>query len=214
MVAVLEETSTVTLDVKPSMLVAAFTNAAAWCSKESMRPVLHGASIEWTDSLVRIVATDSYRLLVQELPRNGQPGDEGQAIVGRDDLVMFVKYLKAADKLFLGLPSFPCLLFDDRTVTCRTAFGSVSGRLIDAEFPNWRQLGSDGPVETGTAGVSTAVIPKFLADFGKLAHLNGDKNACLIIEPAETALKPFRFELKHREAGQRVYGLLMPVRTS
>lgn len=211
-----EQALSVTLDVSPSALVAAFTNAALFCGRDKMRPILCGASVEWTPRQVRVVATDSYRLLVQEIPRDHEDDAghdvEGERLISRDDLIMFTKQLKACDKLFLGLRSFPCLAFGDGDVTVKTAFGSFTAKTAPFDYPNWRQLGSHEVQVPGVTGVSTLVNPAFLADIGKLHHLEVNKQASVCISPAVDHLKPFGFEVSHGGAGFRMYGLLMPVR--
>lgn len=195
----------------PRVLQAACKNAVLFSERSELRPVLHGALFELEKDLVRVVATDSYRLLVQEFPAECSGIDiRDKFIVDRDDLAAWAKVkVPANDK------RPPVLEFtgegSDRSIVASFPGSTLTGRLVDGDFPNWRQL-VEKPSECGAPALFN---PAFLADFGKLEPLSGESrarwNGAVRVMLNENGLKPARFELT-QQGSACVYGLLMPVR--
>lgn len=119
-------------------LAAVLDCVTAGASVDDARPVLCGVLLEWggpsADGRVRLVATDSYRLHVAELP-GAYAGREGEAIVPRRALVAVRKHLgkRAAGRLVLRAHDAELgIVLPDGT--------HVVSRLIEGEFPNYRKL--------------------------------------------------------------------------
>ena len=121
-------------------------------SRDDARPILTGVLLVAEGSGLRLVATDSYRLAVRDLP--GESGLaahlSGAAAEGRHVLVP-AKALGELQRL-LGSGAAPGsatapgtenqveLSFSDRDASFDTGRARVSTRLIEGQFPNYQQL--------------------------------------------------------------------------
>lgn len=122
-------------------------------STDTSRPVLQAVCFEGSEA----IATDSYRLahvtVTEKLPEGDQPNHlvPARAILGLD---------AAVTKLTLG----------ERQVKAQVEDGAWWARLIEAKFPNWRNL---------EAGTEPTVRVRFLADrlagvLSRARHVTGD----------------------------------------
>jgi len=103
-------------------------------SRDDNRPILTGVLVSIDGNGLRMVATDSYRLAVKQTGMESGPAEEVQAIVP-------VKALNEVARLATAMDgeSIAVLVGENQAV-----FGLgdlvVATRLIDGQFPNYRQL--------------------------------------------------------------------------
>lgn len=196
--------------------LAAVTVAAG---KDDTPPTLTGVRIEWEPGVIRMVATDRFRLAVTEWRGESvKDAVAGSALVPAKELAAYVKGLPKPSR---GFPDFPVTLTLDVienshstshavTFTCTTYDGQQVRRVVglDGDFPKWALLFPDERELAASEGVSTvAYNPHYLADLAKM--------------PQDRKADPVRisFTTPHRPAvcqgeGSHVQWryLLMPVR--
>jgi DNA polymerase III subunit beta len=118
-------------------------------SRDDARPILTGVLLVAEGSGLRLVATDSYRLAVRDLPGETvlAAALSGAAADGRHVLVP-AKALGELQRLLTpaapagadGLAAQVELSFTDRDACFDTGKARVSTRLIEGQFPNYQQL--------------------------------------------------------------------------
>lgn len=116
------------VQVDGKALVAALGQVTVAASSDSARPILTGVLIENGDRGLRMVATDSYRLAVRDLVDAEVDGSGLVPARGLRELGRTV----AADVI--------SVVIQDREVVFASERGSLSVRLIEGSFPNYRQL--------------------------------------------------------------------------
>ena len=100
-------------------------------STDDARPILTGVLLAATAEGVRLVATDSYRLAVRDLPGVSMLPEGQKVLVGAKGLGEVQRLLGDGEiEVFLG----------ERDVTFRLAHTEVTARLIEGDFPNYQQL--------------------------------------------------------------------------
>jgi len=111
---------------------AAVSQVARAASRDEARPILTGVLLEINREGLTLVATDSYRLAVRELTATAE--GEGKALVPERALTEAGRAAAADEKGQLELYVEPS----------QVAFVSgslmLTSRLIEGEFPNYRQL--------------------------------------------------------------------------
>jgi DNA polymerase-3 subunit beta len=116
------------LEVDGDELVGALAQVMVAASHDDARPVLTGVFFEAQDGPLRLVATDSYRLAVCDVP----------AVRGTLSALIPARALRelhrtvGATRLQVGVGS--------REVSFGSDKGSLTARLIEGTFPNYRQL--------------------------------------------------------------------------
>lgn len=109
--------------------VAQVTRAA---SRDEARPILTGVLLEVSREGLTMVATDSYRLAVRELTATSE--GEARALVPE-------RALSEAGRAAAGEEKGEVELFVDQSqVAFRSGGLTLTSRLIEGEFPNYRQL--------------------------------------------------------------------------
>jgi DNA polymerase-3 subunit beta len=116
-------------------------------SRDDARPILTGVLLVAEGSGLRLVATDSYRLAVRDLPGETTLAAalSGAAAEGRHVLVP-AKALGELQRLLAGSTAAEGggtqveFSFSDREASFDTARARVSTRLIEGQFPNYQQL--------------------------------------------------------------------------
>jgi DNA polymerase-3 subunit beta len=106
-------------------------------SRDDARPILTGVLVASTGQGVRLVATDSYRLAVRDLPGVTLLPEGQKVLVGAKGLGELQRLLADGDvEVYLG----------ERYVTFRLASGTteLTARLIEGDFPNYEQLVPSG----------------------------------------------------------------------
>ena len=120
------------VEVDGAQLTHALTQVGVAASGDDARPTLTGVLFEANDGELRLVATDSYRLAVREVP--------GVATEG----VKLVPY-RALRELARTVGSGPMkVALGEREASFVTDQGRLTVRVIDATFPNYRQLLPEG----------------------------------------------------------------------
>lgn len=120
--------------VEKASFLATVDRVAASASRDETRPVLMGVLVQVAKNVVRMVATDSYRLSVKETPVEASVKDKMQAIVPARCLMELSRVTAgvAADSITV-VPTHNQILFQTGEVL-------IISRLIDGQFPNHKQL--------------------------------------------------------------------------
>lgn len=154
--------------------------------RDANRPVLTGVLLTAEDGDLRLVATDSYRLALRDLPGVSVLGDVTKVIVPARALTELGRVLDDDDELSVRL--------EGDVASFAVADTTVTTRLIDAEYPNYRALiPSSQPNEL--------VV-------GREALLESVRRVALMVQsshsPIRLVMAPDRFELVaiHPESGE------------
>lgn len=120
--------------VEKGAFLSTIDRVATSASRDETRPVLMGVLVQVAKNVVRMVATDSYRLSVKETPADASVKEKMQAIVPSRALTELSRIAAglAADKVTI-VPTHNQILFQCGEVL-------VISRLIDGQFPNYKQL--------------------------------------------------------------------------
>jgi DNA polymerase-3 subunit beta len=120
--------------VSRGAFVETVDRVAPSASRDETRPVLTGVLIQFARNSVRMVATDSYRLSVKETPVDSSVSVTSQVITPARSLLELSRIAAASDDETIAiLPTDNQILFEVGGV-------SLVSRLIDGQFPNYRQL--------------------------------------------------------------------------
>jgi len=120
----------VTLDAK--VLAEALRQVVAAASADESRPILTGVLMAAEAEGLRLVATDSYRLAVRDLPGTSFLAEGQNVLVPSSALKELNRVLNHADEVTLRL--------GDRDAAFELGGVSLITRLIEGEFPNYRTL--------------------------------------------------------------------------
>jgi len=120
--------------VEKAAFLETIDRVAPSASRDETRPVLTGVLIHVAKSSVKMVATDSYRLSVKETTLSASVADKVQAIIPARSLTELSRIgaASSADSI-LVVPTDNQVLFEVGGVW-------IVSRLIDGQFPNYRQL--------------------------------------------------------------------------
>jgi DNA polymerase-3 subunit beta len=110
----------------------AIGQVARAASRDEARPVLTGVLVEVSREGVTLVATDSYRLAVRDLVATS--AGESKAIVPERALSEAGRAAQAMEKGEIEV------LLDESQITFTVGALTLTSRLIEGEFPNYRQL--------------------------------------------------------------------------
>ena len=102
-------------------------------SNEDSRPILTGVLMAAEGSGLRMVSTDSYRLVVRDLPGAGVLSEGQKVLVPSRALGELQRLLGSTD-------TEVALRLGAHDATFSTATVALTTRLIEGEFPNYRQL--------------------------------------------------------------------------
>ncbi len=120
----------VTLDA--ATFSAALTQVVRAASRDDARPILTGVLLAAEAGGLRLVATDSYRLALRDLPGTSLLAEGKQVLVPARALGELTRVLGAAPAVTLRLGA------DHATFEAGNV--RLTTRLIEGEFPNYRQL--------------------------------------------------------------------------
>jgi len=101
-------------------------------STDEARPILTGVLLTAENGGLRMVATDSYRLAVRDLAEHEVLGPDQKVLVPGRALNELQRLVGGGDDLTMRL--------GDRDATFEVGGTRLSTRLIEGEFPNYRQL--------------------------------------------------------------------------
>jgi DNA polymerase-3 subunit beta len=111
---------------------AALRQVARAASSDESRPLLTGVLMAAEDDGLRLVATDSYRLAVRDLPGTTVLEAGRKVLVPSRALNELARLVSSAEEI--------TLLLGGREATFLVGSAQLSTRLIEGEFPNYRQL--------------------------------------------------------------------------
>ncbi len=120
----------VTLDA--AALAAALHQVVRAASKDDARPILAGVLMTAEPGGLRLVATDSYRLAMRDLPGTTLMSEGQHVLVPARALGELGRVLSNAEQVTLRL--------GHDQASFEVASVRVTTRLIEGEFPNYRQL--------------------------------------------------------------------------
>jgi DNA polymerase-3 subunit beta len=101
-------------------------------SSDDARPILTGVLLASEGDGLRLVATDSYRLAVRDL--------EGTSVLGHDQKVLVPSRALQELQRLLGNEAEITLRLGEREATFEVGTTRLTTRLIEGEFPPYRQL--------------------------------------------------------------------------
>lgn len=101
-------------------------------STDDARPILTGVLFTAEDGGLRMVATDSYRLAVRDLPGQQALADGQKVLVPGRALGELARLVGSGTELVMRL--------GDRDASFEVGTTRLTTRLIEGEFPNYRQL--------------------------------------------------------------------------
>ena len=162
--------------VPEAAFVETINMVARSASRDETRPILTGILVSASESELRMVATDSYRLSVKEtrLEAPLQGGFEANVPARALQELARIAQQAGADELTVGVR--------DNQIVFEIAGTVLSSRLIDGQFPNYRQLLPDAyEHELTLAGGE-------LTDVVRRISLMAQKNAPLRLAFAEGEL--------------------------
>lgn len=117
------------VDVNGEVLIGALGQVGVAASTDEARPTLTGVLFEAEGDALRLVATDSYRLAVRDLPEVSASGSS-----------KLVPY-RALRELSRSIgDSKMNVALGEREAAFATDRGRLTARVIDSTFPNYRQL--------------------------------------------------------------------------
>src|SRR5439155_26597585 len=133
---VLQELAGTRVSVKTSELAEAIAQVTRAASRDEARPILTGVLLEISREGLTMVATDSYRLSMRELAATAE--GEAKALIPERALTEVGRAASGDEK---GEAE---LLVDQSQATFRIGGLTLTSRLIEGEFPNYRQLLPEG----------------------------------------------------------------------
>lgn len=101
-------------------------------SSDELRQILTGVLMTAENGGLRLVATDSYRLAVRDLP--------GTTVLATDQKVIVPGRALSEVQRLVGSGDTVTLRLGEREATFEVGHMSLMTRLIEGEFPNYRQL--------------------------------------------------------------------------
>jgi len=116
------------IEVAGKDLIEALNQVGVAASGDEARPTLTGVLFEEHEGALRLVATDSYRLAVRDVPSIGVEGSR---------LVPYRALRELQRTVGDGAMS---VILGERAAMFETERGRLTVRIIDATFPNYRQL--------------------------------------------------------------------------
>ena len=128
----LQEPSGTKVTAESAAFAEAVGQVARGASRDEARPVLTGVLLEVSREGVVMVATDSYRLAVRDLVATAD--SEAKAIVPERAMSEAGRAAAADEKGSIEL------FVDESQVSFRIGTLTLTSRLIEGEFPNYRQL--------------------------------------------------------------------------
>ena len=128
----LQEPSGTQVSVEAGRFAEAVSQVGRAASHDEARPVLTGVLLEISREGVVLVATDSYRLAIRDLVATASA--EARAIVPERALSEAGRAASADEKGGVELS------VDESQVSFRIGALTLTSRLIEGEFPNYRQL--------------------------------------------------------------------------
>lgn len=118
--------------VPAAAFAATVSRVSRSASRDETRPILTGVLVSADGASLRMVATDSYRLSVKETTLETPVSEPFEANVPARALEELVRLAEGREVITIGVRANQ-VVFEAGDVT-------LSSRLIDGQFPNYRQL--------------------------------------------------------------------------
>jgi len=164
--------------VRPDVFAEAVTQVAVAAGRDDTLPMLTGIRLEIEGAKLTMAATDRFRLAVREL--EWEPGDAGLSTA----VLVPARTLADAAKTLTGKDAVQLALADRDGMLGLSGNGRQSTtRLLDAEFPKYRQL---LPTEHTSAAI-LEIAP--LVEAIKRVSLVADRGAQVRMEFTEGSLR-------------------------
>jgi DNA polymerase III subunit beta len=128
----LPEPAAETVELDAAALADALRQVVSAASADESRPILTGVLLAAEGDGLRLVATDSYRLAVRDLPGTSVLAEGQSVLVPSNALKELTRVLGDADTVTLRL--------GERDVGFEVGNVRLMSRLIEGEFPNYRGL--------------------------------------------------------------------------
>lgn len=151
--------SSTTFSVNATDLHDALANVLPHTDKDNVLPVLCAVQVEvGADGTVLFVATDRYTLAVVEVVTHPDtdvvPGSFLMPAALAKDVAKMAKAVRYGDVTFTA---------DDSAITAGTVESTLSGRIVDGQFPKWPALfpADVDPAATERIGLGAANLAKF-----------------------------------------------------
>ena len=174
-----DETGVVAAD----LFTEAVSQVAVAAGKDDTLPMLTGIRVEISGDKVVLAATDRFRLAVRELTWSSTtPGLEAAVLVPGKTLAEVAKSVTAGTDVHLALGTGESV-GEERLLGISSGGRRSSTRLLDTEFPKYRQL-----LPTEHTAVATIVVAE-LADAIKRVALVADRGAQVRMEFGDGAVR-------------------------
>jgi len=128
----LAEPSGASVNLEAQNFATAVNQVLKAASADLDRPILRGVQMENEDDGLRLVATDSYRLAVRDLPGITILDADQSVLVPSNALTEVVRMIDDTDSLSMRV--------GERDVSFEVGTTRVTTRLIEGQFPNYRSL--------------------------------------------------------------------------
>lgn len=174
-----DETGVVAAD----LFTEAVSQVAVAAGKDDTLPMLTGIRVEISGDKVVLAATDRFRLAVRELTWSSTtPGLEAAVLVPGKTLAEVAKSVTAGTDVHLALGTGESV-GEERLLGISSGGRRSSTRLLDTEFPKYRQLLPTEHTAVATIGVAE------LADAIKRVALVADRGAQVRMEFGDGAVR-------------------------
>lgn len=173
-----EETGVLSADV----FAEAIGQVAVAAGRDDSLPMLTGIRVEITGNTVVLAATDRFRLAVRELTWSAAPGTEAAVLVPAKTLAEAAKASTDGTEVHLALGA-GSEVGSDGLLGITSAGKRSTTRLLDAEFPKFRQLLPSEHLAVATIGVAE------LTEAIKRVALVADRGAQVRLELSDGTLR-------------------------
>ncbi|MEB3033932.1 DNA polymerase III subunit beta [[Mycobacterium] nativiensis] len=173
-----EETGVLSAD----LFAEAISQVAVAAGRDDTLPMLTGIRVEISGNTVVLAATDRFRLAVRELTWSAAPGTEAAVLVPAKTLAEAAKASSDGTEVHLALGAGSAVGSDGLLGITSSGKRSTT-RLLDAEFPKFRQLLPSEHLAVATIGVAE------LTEAIKRVALVADRGAQVRMELSEGTLR-------------------------
>lgn len=173
-----DETGVLSADV----FAEAIGQVAVAAGRDDTLPMLTGIRVEISGNTVVLAATDRFRLAVRELSWSAAPGTEAAVLVPAKTLAEAAKASNDSNEVHLALGAGSAV-GNEGLLGITSAGKRSTTRLLDAEFPKFRQLLPSEHLAVATIGVAE------LTEAIKRVALVADRGAQVRMELSEGTLR-------------------------
>jgi DNA polymerase-3 subunit beta len=164
------------------LFAEAIAQVAVAAGRDDTLPMLTGIRVEISGNTVVLAATDRFRLAVRELTWSSTPGTEAAVLVPAKTLAEAAKASSDGTEVHLALGAGPAV-GSEGLLGITSAGKRSTTRLLDAEFPKFRQLLPSEHLAVATIGVAE------LTEAIKRVALVADRGAQVRMELSEGTLR-------------------------